>query len=47
MFSLARLIEVAASLPADADGGDVQRVARRREPLAEHVARHDRETGAW
>jgi hypothetical protein len=38
--------QVRAPLTADADAGDVQRVARRRQPAAEDVARHDRETRA-
>ena len=42
MFSAGEVDEVAAALAADADGGDVERVARRREAAAEDVARHDR-----
>src|SRR6266702_1444978 len=36
-------LHVVASPPAHANAGDVQRVARRAKPAAEHVARHDGE----
>ncbi len=37
--------QVAAALTADADGGDVEQIARRRHAASEDVARHDGETG--
>jgi hypothetical protein len=37
--------QVGAPLPADADCGDVEEIARRREAAAEHVPRNDREPG--
>ncbi len=38
--------QIGSPLSADADGGDVERVAGRGEPAAEHVSRDDRQPGA-
>ena len=43
MFSHARLTRLAAPHAADADGGDVQQIARRGEAVPEHMAWDDGE----